>query len=184
MALTVTRLARACGLARGTILYYESIGLLTRPRRSAGNYRLYSDRDLERLRQIRSYRDAGLNLDDIRSILDKPLNQAAGVLERRLVELTGEIARLREHQRSIGRLLQSTNQLRRMSMVTKEKWVEVMRAAGFPTTRCIAGMRSSKSWRQRSIRSSWSFCGYRMKKFGQFAPGAGGYGSKSPYCMI
>jgi DNA-binding transcriptional MerR regulator len=131
MALTVTRLARACGLARGTILYYESIGLLTRPRRSAGNYRLYSDRDLERLRQIRSYRDAGLNLDDIRSILDKPLNQAAGVLERRLVELTGEIARLREHQRSIGRLLQSTNQLRRMSMVTKEKWVEVMRAAGF-----------------------------------------------------
>ena len=131
MALTVTRLARACGLARGTILYYESIGLLTRPRRSVGNYRLYSDKDLERLRQIRGYRDAGLNLGDIRSILDKPLNQAGGVLERRLVELTGEIARLREHQRSIGRLLQSTNQLRRMSMVTKEKWVEVMRAAGF-----------------------------------------------------
>jgi len=131
MALTVTLLARACGLARGTILYYESIGLLTRPRRSAGNYRLYSDKDLERLRQIRGYRDAGLNLGDIRSILDKPLNQAASVLERRLLELTGEIARLREHQRSIGRLLQSTNQLRRMSMVTKEKWVEVMRAAGF-----------------------------------------------------
>jgi DNA-binding transcriptional MerR regulator len=131
MALTVTRLARACGLARGTILYYESIGLLTRPPRSAGNYRLYSDKDLKRLRQIRGYRDAGLNLSDIRSILDKPVNQAAGVLERRLLELTGEIARLREHQRSIGRLLQSTNQLRRMSMVTKEKWVEVMRAAGF-----------------------------------------------------
>ena len=99
MALTVTRLARACGLARGTILYYESIGLLTRPRRSAGNYRLYSDKDLERLRQIRCYRDAGLNLGDIRSILDKPLNQAAGVLERRLVELappeptrSGEVA--------------------------------------------------------------------------------------------
>src|SRR5580704_943656 len=131
MALTVTRLGRACGLARGTILYYESIGLLTRPRRSAGNYRLYSEKDLERLRQICSYRDAGLNLGDIRSILDQPLNRAAGVLERRLVELAAEIARLREHQRSIGRLLQGANQLRRMSMVTKEKWVEIMRAAGF-----------------------------------------------------
>jgi DNA-binding transcriptional MerR regulator len=131
MALTVTRLARACGLARGTILYYESIGLLTRPRRSAGNYRLYSDKDLERLRQICSYRNAGLNLGDIRSILDQPRNKAAGVLERRLVELGCEIARLREHQRAIGRLLQSANQLRRVSMVTKEKWVEIMRAAGF-----------------------------------------------------
>lgn len=37
--LTVTHLARTCRLSRGTLLYYESIGLLPRPRRTRANYR-------------------------------------------------------------------------------------------------------------------------------------------------
>jgi DNA-binding transcriptional MerR regulator len=131
MPLTVTTLARACGLSRTTVLYYESIGLLKAARRSAGNYRLYGDKDLQRLRQICLYRAAGLELDDIRSLLDEPRGDAAGVLKRRLVELSGEIEKLRDHQRAIARLLKDTDQLRRLSMVTKQKWVEVMRAAGF-----------------------------------------------------
>jgi MerR family transcriptional regulator, thiopeptide resistance regulator len=131
MPLTVTNLARACGLSRSTVLYYERVGLLKQVRRSAGNYRIYGENDLRRLRQIRIYRDAGLTLGDIRSILDDALSDAAGVLKRRLVELSGEIEKLRDHQRAIARLLKDTDQLRRFSMVTKEKWVAVMRAAGF-----------------------------------------------------
>ena len=130
MPLTVTQLARACGLSRTAVLYYESIGLLKAVRRSAGNYRLYGDHDLERLRQICFYRDAGLKLGDIRSLLDRAHGDAAAVLQRRFVELGAEIERLRDHQRSIARLLGTTNKLRRMRMVTKDKWVEVMRAAG------------------------------------------------------
>ena len=38
MTLSVTRLAKSCNLSRSTVLYYESIGLLTRPRRSPGNH--------------------------------------------------------------------------------------------------------------------------------------------------
>jgi DNA-binding transcriptional MerR regulator len=131
MTLTVTNLARACGLSRSTVLYYESIGLLRSARRGAGNYRVYGERDLQRLRQVRVYRGAGLKLGDIRSILDRPLSDASGVLERRLVELSAEIERLRDHQRAIARLLKKTDQLRRLPMVTKEKWVEIMKAAGF-----------------------------------------------------
>ncbi len=131
MPLTVTLLARACGLSRTTVLYYESMGLLKPVRRSSGNYRLYGERDLERLRQVCLYRNAGLKLSDIRSILDRPHGDAASVLQRRLVELGAEIERLREHQRAIARLLGGANRLRRMRMVTKEKWVDVMRSAGF-----------------------------------------------------
>jgi len=36
MPLTITKLARACGLSRTTVLYYESVGLLRPPRRSRG----------------------------------------------------------------------------------------------------------------------------------------------------
>jgi len=131
MPLTITKLARACGLSRSAVLYYESLGLLRPARRSAGNYRLYLEGDLARLRQVCAYRDAGLTLSDIRSILQQQGGEAAGVLERRLVEIGRQIEALREHQRAIARLLGKANRLRRNQMVTKEKWVEIMRAAGF-----------------------------------------------------
>src|SRR5579871_124005 len=131
MPLTISKLARACGLSRTTVLYYESVGLLPPSRRSAGNYRMYSDRDLARLREVCAYRASGLKLSDIRSILDRPAGEAAGVLHRRLLEIASEVETLRDHQRAIARLLGGTNRLRRNRMVTKQKWVAIMRAAGF-----------------------------------------------------
>jgi len=131
MPLTVTHLARACGLSRSTVLYYEAMKLLKPARRSAGNYRMYSENDLQRLRQICVYRTAGLKLGDIRSILDVARSDAAVVLKRRLVELNEEIEKMRDHQKAIARLLKDTDRLGRLPMVTKQKWVEVMRGAGF-----------------------------------------------------
>src|SRR5580704_4092153 len=131
MPLTVTNLARACKLSRSTLLYYELIGLLPRPRRTAGNYRAYSPKDVDRLRQVCVYRDAGVPLADIRALLEGPRDDAAAVLRRRLVELSGGIERLRDQQRAIARLLKSAHQLRSIPMVTKEKWVAIMKAAGF-----------------------------------------------------
>ena len=131
MWLTVTGLARACGLSRTTVLYYERRGLLRPAGRSAGQYRLYGEKELQRLRRICLYRGAGVKLGDIRSLLDGARGDAAGVLQRRLAELSGEIERLRDHQRAIAKLLHQTSQLRRIGMVTKEKWVAVMRGAGF-----------------------------------------------------
>lgn len=131
MTLTVNRLAKSCNLARSTVLYYESVGLLARPRRSAGNYRVYSESDLSRLRQICIYRDAGLTLADIRSVLDAPRNDASAILRRRFVELSVGVERLRDHQRAIARLLKATDQFRRIPIMTKEKWTTIMSAAGF-----------------------------------------------------
>src|SRR5512142_2940648 len=99
--LTVSQLARRCGLSRSTLLYYESIGLMRAPVRSDGNYRCYSEKDLLRLEQICMYRGAGLKLEDIRAILDRPLGEAASVLKHRLVELSAEIETLRAHQQAI-----------------------------------------------------------------------------------
>jgi DNA-binding transcriptional MerR regulator len=128
--LTVTRLAKRCGLSRSTVLYYESVGLLRASARSPGNYREYTEKDVERLRQICAYRHAGLSLADIKSVLGAGSSDAAAVLERRLVELDGEIEALRDHQRSILRLL-GHKSFRRNQMVTKDKWVEIMRGCGF-----------------------------------------------------
>jgi DNA-binding transcriptional MerR regulator len=129
--MTVTRLAQACGLSRSAVLYYESIGLLTRPRRTAGNCRAYGETDLARLRQICVYRGAGLKLADIQTLLAERRTGAAAVLKRRLSEIAAEIDRLREHQRAIAQLLKHTVPIRSDPMITKEKWTQIMKSAGF-----------------------------------------------------
>lgn len=129
--LNVTGLARRCGLSRTTILYYESVGLLKATSRSpGGNYRQYGEKDVERLRQICAYRHMGLRLADIRSIMGRPSGDAASVLNRRLLELDREIESLRGHQRDILRLLGSTR-LGSTDMMTKDKWVAIMKGCGF-----------------------------------------------------
>jgi DNA-binding transcriptional MerR regulator len=128
---TVSQLARRCGLSRSTLLYYESIGLLKPATRTFTGYRKYGEKDLGRLRQICVYREAGLKLEDIRAVLDRPEDDASSVLKRRLVELDAEIGKLREHQRAILRLLGSYEVLEKTEMNTKEQWVSIMKAAGF-----------------------------------------------------
>jgi len=127
--LTVSKLARQCGLSRGTLLYYESIGLLKAPARSAANYRRYGEPDLRRLQQICAYRHAGLTLDDIRAILDRRETDAVAVLKRRLLALDSEIETLRAHQRAILKLMKNDS-IGRKQLMTKEKWVSIMKASG------------------------------------------------------
>lgn len=129
--LTVSKLARRFGLSRSAVLYYESIGLLKPASRSAGNYRSYGQKDQDRLEQICVYRAAGLKLEDIRAILERPASDAASVLERRLVELNAEIETLRAHQRAILKLLKNKSSIWRKKVITKEKWVSIMKASGF-----------------------------------------------------
>lgn len=135
MEMSVTELARACGLSRTAVLYYESEGLLEPARRTAAGYRQYGPREVERLRQICAWRQAGLTLDDIRSMFAKRSSSksadAAAVLRRRLTEIGSEIARLQGHQRAILSLLKNQTKFRRTDDMTKDKWVAIMRATGF-----------------------------------------------------
>ncbi|MEU9441730.1 MerR family transcriptional regulator [Streptomyces sp. NPDC048304] len=67
--LTIGELARATGLTVRTIRYWSDEGVLTPVARSAGGYRLYDDADVARLELIRTLRELGLGLDDVREVL-------------------------------------------------------------------------------------------------------------------
>ena|ERR1700744_728596 len=128
--MNVSALARAAGISRSTVLYYESTGLLRKARRTGANYRVYDEADAARLRQICVYRAAGLTLADIRAALAHPAGDFAAILERRTARIGEEIERLRGQQRAIARLLQTTRGSRRKEMLSKEKWTKVMRDSG------------------------------------------------------
>jgi DNA-binding transcriptional MerR regulator len=58
--LTVSDLARQAGVSPHTVRYYDRVGLLPTPGRSASGYRLYSPHLVERLRFIRGAKHLGL----------------------------------------------------------------------------------------------------------------------------
>jgi MerR family transcriptional regulator/heat shock protein HspR len=82
--------AELVGMHPQTLRIYESKGLV-RPKRTAGNTRLYSDRDLERLRVIqRLTTELGLNLSGVELVLK---------LEDQLQRLQARIDRLEREKR-------------------------------------------------------------------------------------
>lgn len=67
--LTIGRLARATGLTVRTIRYWSDEGALPPVTRSSGGYRLYDADSVARLELIRTLRELGLGLDDVRRVL-------------------------------------------------------------------------------------------------------------------
>ena len=128
--LTISQLASRFGLSRSTLLYYDSIGLLSPSLRSRANYRLYSDADVERMELIDLYRQAGLPLKDVARVLDSGQGAATRALGRRLREVSSQIRRLRRQQQMIVALLQSEAALRETRTLDKEGWVAILRATG------------------------------------------------------
>ena len=84
--------ARMVGIHAQTLRYYERAGLIA-PSRSEGNRRYYSERDLERVRRIKTLMDdMGMNLAGAEVALR--LMERIGQLEAELQQLTAEIHRL------------------------------------------------------------------------------------------
>lgn len=131
---TVTQLARKFTLSRATILYYEREGLLLPAYRSDNGYRWYGDSEIERLEAIVSYRSYGIPIANIEELLDRKNGMSQfQILKDHLNELGKEINLLKKQQKAIVAFLQEPKLLEE-NMVTKERWIEIMKAAGFDET--------------------------------------------------
>ncbi len=69
--LRIQEVCAEVGLTPRSVRYYEELGLLTPAARSEGDYRLYDEGDVERLRFIKGLRDdAGFSLAEIAQLLE------------------------------------------------------------------------------------------------------------------
>lgn len=130
MKYKISQLARRCGLSRSTLLYYDRIGLLTPVARSAAGYRLYDEKDRQRLEAIRTYRQAGLTMEEIGRILDCEESPDAGILGNRLEAIAQQIRSLQAQQRVLSAMLKAVTGDFQPHDVDKKMWTSMLAAAG------------------------------------------------------
>jgi DNA-binding transcriptional MerR regulator len=106
----IGELSRRTGNSTKTIRYYEDIGVLPAPDRTANGYREYSDEAVDRLEFIRDAQAAGLTLTEIASILDlrsqgeSTCHHVIDLLERHMTALDRHIKTLRVTRKKLASL--------------------------------------------------------------------------------
>ncbi|HZI33535.1 MAG TPA: heavy metal-responsive transcriptional regulator [Candidatus Binatia bacterium] len=109
--LRVGKLAARAGVGVQTLHYYERLGLLPKPNRSTGNYRLYPPATLRRVEFIKKCQTLGFTLEEIKEILGlrgqgrSPCRCVADVGKKHLQELDARIAVLQEFRRALAAIV-------------------------------------------------------------------------------
>jgi len=103
--IAIGALSKQTGTNIETIRYYERVGLLPAPGRTAGGYRLYGPDHLKRLTFIRRARALGFSLAEVRRLLTlsdqrrRPCADVRVVAAAHLEDVKGKIADLRQMER-------------------------------------------------------------------------------------
>lgn len=106
MALTVGQVAKAAGMTAKTIRYYEQVGVLPPPGRTAAGYRQYGEQAVQQLRFIRRARALGLSLHHLKTLTAALDGGPDTAMRPRLLEAVRAHLSTVEHQISELGLLQ------------------------------------------------------------------------------
>src|SRR5687768_10889673 len=98
---TVKQVADLTRVSVRTLHYYDEIGLLHPSKVGANGYRYYDDDALLRLQQILIYREIGLELMQIKDILDSPNFDLLEALRSHRAVLEQKIGRLHQLVRTV-----------------------------------------------------------------------------------
>lgn len=111
--LTIGALSRETGVKVPTIRYYEEIGVMPPPARSAGGQRRYGRAALDRLAFVRHARELGFPLEAIRDLLsladrpEQPCDAVDAIVRAQLRAVEARLARLAALKGELERMLES-----------------------------------------------------------------------------
>ena len=111
LELRVGSIAKKAGVGVQTLHYYERIGLLPKPARSASNYRLYSYETIRRVRFIKKAQALGMTLDETKRILDlkdrgrAPCRKVVELGEKHFADIDARLTQLRAYRRALAQAL-------------------------------------------------------------------------------
>lgn len=102
MEYTVQKLSEIAKISKRTLRYYDEIGLLKPARVNSSGYRIYGEKEIDKLQQILFYRELGVSLEQIKLILENPLFDEIEALKEHRIKLL-------EKQKQIELLLKNVN---------------------------------------------------------------------------
>ena len=120
MQYRVNELAKLSGVSTRTLRFYDQIGLLQPGRAQNNGYRLYGPEQVDKLQQILFYRELGLALDEIKSILNSPGFDPENALEGHLLALQNKRAQIDDLIQNVKNTIKSMKE--GMEMSDKEKF--------------------------------------------------------------
>ncbi len=108
----IGEVARETGASIDTVRYYEKLGLLDKPIRSDGGFRLYSKEAIEKLRFIKKAQALGLTLGEIKGIMrcsEEGLKPCCDLVRKlfteKITELESKINELQKMKKNLEALL-------------------------------------------------------------------------------
>jgi MerR family mercuric resistance operon transcriptional regulator len=110
-SVTIGKLSESTGVNIETIRYYERIGLLPAPPRSAGRHRLYENQHRQRLAFIRRARELGFSLDQVRVLLalsgahGLACDEVKAITDEHITEVRRKVRDLRKLERILTELV-------------------------------------------------------------------------------
>jgi len=110
VALKVAAVARRTGVSVRTLHYYEEIGLLSPSGRTSSGHRLYTQREIQRLQQIRSLQQLGMGLSEIAECFKEGRIDAQSVVRDHLERVRKEKDALGRLESLLGKILTLLNE--------------------------------------------------------------------------
>ncbi|NKY98086.1 MerR family transcriptional regulator [Nocardiopsis dassonvillei subsp. albirubida] len=104
---TVGAAAGLVGVTVRTLHHWDEIGLASPSARTSAGYRQYTDADLQRLRRIVAYREAGLGLGAVREVLDDRTAEIGATLRGQRARLAERIQELRRLDERLERMIEA-----------------------------------------------------------------------------
>ncbi|MFZ5511291.1 MAG: Cu(I)-responsive transcriptional regulator [Pseudomonadota bacterium] len=98
--MNIGQAARASGVSAKMIRYYEQIGLIRPAERTDGNYRSFSERDVNDLRFIKRGRSLGFSVEEITNLLSlwrdhtRPSREVKAIADAHVSDLRARIAEM------------------------------------------------------------------------------------------
>lgn len=113
----IRHVAAAGEITAQAVRYYERLGLLKKPRRTDSGYRIYTRDAIGRVRFIKDAQKLGLNLGEIRVIiqmkcaLQPPCDCVRDMLKGKLARIEKHIAEMDAMRRKLLKVLHASNRL-------------------------------------------------------------------------
>ncbi|MEU6117517.1 MerR family transcriptional regulator [Streptomyces sp. NPDC047117] len=151
--LTVGQVSARLGVTVRALHHWDEIGLARPSQRTAAGYRLYTAGDLERLHRIVVYRELGLGLDRIRTVLDDSAADVSGALRAQRTQVAERIDRLQQLGAGLDRMIDAHE---RGLLLTAEQQAAIFGPRWNPDWPAQARQRygDTPQWRQYAERSA------------------------------